>query len=70
VDTWLASTTGDTIALRFLRLLIPALFSAPGAKMGANIARHQATSGHNEPVSSQVNGMLGYKQRRLATAQA
>ena len=42
----------------------------PGAKMGANIARHQATSGHNELVSSQVNGMLGYKQRRLATAQA
>ena len=38
--------------------------------MGANSARRQATSGHNEPAPSQVNGMSGYTQRRLATAQA
>ena len=28
--------------------------------MGANNVRRQATSGHTEPVPSQVNGMLGY----------
>jgi hypothetical protein len=33
-----------------------------GAKLGANSARRQATSGHTEPASSQVNGMLGYPQ--------
>jgi len=38
--------------------------------MGANSARHTATLGHNEPLSSQMNGMKGYIQRRLATAQA
>jgi hypothetical protein len=38
--------------------------------MGANSARRQATSGHNESAASQVNGMQGYIQRRLATAQA
>ena len=38
--------------------------------MGANVARRQAMSGHNEPAPSQVSGMLGYAQRRLATAQA
>ena len=38
--------------------------------MGANSASRQATSGHNEPATSQVNGMLGYTQRRLATAPA
>ena len=38
--------------------------------MGANSARRQATSGHNEPAPSQVNGMPGYAQRHLATAQA
>jgi hypothetical protein len=38
--------------------------------MGANSARHQAMSGHDEPAPSQVNGMLGYAQLRLATAQA
>ncbi len=42
----------------------------PGAKVGANVARHQAMSGHNEPAPSQVNGMLDYAQPRLATAQA
>jgi len=41
-----------------------------GAKLGANSARHQATSGHNEPAPSQVNGMLGYARPRLATVQA
>lgn len=41
-----------------------------GAMLGANSPRRQATSGHNEPSPSQVNGMLGYTQRRLATAQA
>jgi hypothetical protein len=38
--------------------------------MGANNARCQATSGHNEPAPSQVNGVLGYTQQRLATAPA
>jgi hypothetical protein len=39
--------------------------------MGANSARRQATSGHNnEPAPSQVNGMPGYAQRHLAAAQA
>ena len=28
-----------------------------GAKLGANDARHQATSGHVQPESPQVNGM-------------
>jgi hypothetical protein len=41
-----------------------------GAKLGANSARRQATSGHTEPAPSQVNGMLGYSQRRLATPPA
>jgi hypothetical protein len=38
--------------------------------MGANIARRQATPGHNEPVPSQVNGMLGNAQLHLATVEA
>jgi hypothetical protein len=38
--------------------------------MGANSASRKATSGHKEPLSLQVNGMKGYIQRRLATAQA
>jgi monoamine oxidase len=33
VDTWIAASTGDTIAQRFLRVLIPALFSAEAAEM-------------------------------------
>jgi monoamine oxidase len=33
VDTWIAAATGDTIARRFLRVLIPALFSAEAAEM-------------------------------------
>ena len=33
VDTWIAASTGDTIARRFLRVLIPALFSAEAAEM-------------------------------------
>ena len=49
---------------------ISAANDIPGAKMGANSARRQATSGHNEPAPSQVNGMLGYAQQRLATAKA
>ena len=33
--------------------------------MGANSARRQVASGHNEPAPSQVNGMLAYTQRHL-----
>jgi hypothetical protein len=38
--------------------------------LGANSVRRQATPGHNERAPSQVNGMLGYSQRHLATAAA
>ena len=41
-----------------------------GAKMGANSARHQATSGHHEPVPSQVNGTLSRTGPHLETAYA
>ena len=44
---WRAAHRGRALPLALAR----------SAKMGANIPRHQATSGHNEPAPSQVNGI-------------
>src|ERR1017187_2155510 len=44
------------------------LRALPGAKLGANDARHQATPSHIQPASPQVNGILGNVRPRLAMA--
>ena len=53
--------TGDPVAVTGpVHSNISVANGSPGAKMGANNASRQATSGHNGPAPSQVNGMLGY----------
>jgi len=41
-----------------------------GAKLGASVARHQATRGDVQPASPQVSAMPGHAQRCLAMAGA
>jgi hypothetical protein len=51
-------------------LKLALLTSLPGAKLGANSASHQATSGHAQPGSPQLNGTQGDTGPQLATVRS
>ncbi len=61
---WWTSRHGKVAEFRTLA----ALMSSLGAKLGANVHRHQATPGHVQPREPQVNATPGDVQPRRATA--